>query len=154
MPNSAHHDTISHRRWVLVAHQAGARFFESKHKNHVELIEQIDYPNGRLKHSELKSDKQGRGFDSMGGQRHHLGSMTDAPEHEATVFAQQLADKLDLGRKENHFNEVVLIADPYFLGKLRDVLSSELSKIVVGSHSKDYAHTPMNELKERILALL
>jgi protein required for attachment to host cells len=69
-----------------------------------------------------------------------------AHEHTARTFAKELADIVDRGRTDGRFGRVVLVAEPHFLGLLRGSLSTEVTKMVEASVSKDLANVAIRDL--------
>jgi protein required for attachment to host cells len=131
--------------WILIANRAGARIVD-KQANNFSLVETIAHEQGRLRDRDIDSDKQGRSFDRVGGGRHALSASESAHEHDAKAFAQQLADKLRAERNAKRFERLVLVAEPHFLGLLRDALDSVTARTVIASVSKDLSRTAMVDL--------
>ena len=126
--------------WILVAHRGGARLFENPGPGQgLKLVESFDHPQGRLKNGEINSDKPGRAFDSFGGGRHSMSKEHEPKEQLAIQFAKQLGDVLDKGRTGNHYGNLVLVAEPRFLGELRAALSSPTAALVSATIDKDLA---------------
>ena len=126
--------------WILVAHRAGARIFESSGPGKgVKFIESIPHPEGRLKNVDINADKPGRAFDKFGGGRHSMSKEHEPTEQQAIQFAKHLGDMLDKGRTTNRFNRLVLVAEPRFLGELRAALPSHTASLVTNTVEKDYA---------------
>lgn len=124
--------------WILVAHRAGARLFENTGPGKgLKLLEQIDHPEGRLKNVEINSDKPGRAFDSFGGGRHSMSKEHEPKEQMAIQFAKSLGELLDKGRARNQFSKLVLVAEPRFLGELRNTLTQQTAALVSASIDKD-----------------
>lgn len=134
------------RTWVVVAHRAGARIFEHTGPNALRLIEDIAHEDGRKKSSELESDTPGMSFSRQGPGRHPMPKAETAHHHVAMSFARELAGKLDAGRKGNRFEGIVLVAEPRFLGMLREALDGQTAGRVAASVSKDLAHAAAHEL--------
>ena len=131
--------------WILIANRVGARIVD-KQGNNFSLIETISHEQGRLRDREVNSDKQGRGFDRMGGGRHALSASETAHEHDAKAFAQELADKLRGERNAKRFERLVLVAEPHFLGLLRDALDDVTKRCVIASVSKDLSRVAPSDL--------
>ena len=139
--------------WVLVAHEAGARLFENHGPGKgLELVEEVDHPEGRMRDGELVSDRPGRSFrKDSGDPRRASMSQTQGP-HERLVatFARDLASRLQRGRVRNEYQRLVLVAPPRFLGLLRSSLDGPTAQLVVGSLHKDLAATKKAELIEHL----
>ena len=74
-------------------------------------------------------------------------------DHTAEPFARMLADKLQKGRIEGKYDELVLIAAPRFLGLLRGTLDNATTQMIRGTLDKDYAGLKDRDLIARLDAL-
>jgi protein required for attachment to host cells len=141
------------RTWVVVAHDAGARFFESDGPGQgLELVEEIEHSAGRARDSEMASDRPGRAFQRNSGdpRRSSMGQSESPHERAVSDFARAVAVKLEHARVTNRYAQLVLVAPPRFLGLLRSSLDGPTSQLVVGSLDKDFATIEANELVERL----
>jgi protein required for attachment to host cells len=142
--------------WVVVAHRAGARIFEHRTGRDIghELLElrHIDHADGRKKSGELDSDRSGATFTGQRGATGNraMGQQVTSHEHAATTFAKSLADELRTGRMEHKFEQLLLVAEPHFLGMIEGSLDAPTAKLVSGTLNKDYAHVPGHEMYERV----
>lgn len=126
------------KTWILVAHRGGARLFENLGPDTgLKLVEDIPHPEGRLQNQEINADKPGRSFDSLGRGRHSMGKEIEPTEHVSQQFAKMLSEKLDLGRTQNRFSKLMLVAEPHFLGQLRDALPPHTAALVSATLDKD-----------------
>lgn len=125
--------------WILIAHRAGARIFVNYGPGKgLKVIAKLDHPEGRLNDQEMDSDKPGRGISSAhGGPHHSLSPEQDSKEHAVEKFAQVLAKKLDDGRNQNEFDQLILAADPRFLGRIKTALNAQTAGKIVGTLGKD-----------------
>ena len=90
--------------WILVAHDAGARHFENHGPGKgLELIEEIDHPEGRQRDRDIVSDRPGRSFRKNSGDPRRASMSSSETPHERVVsdFARALAQRLHQGRVEN-----------------------------------------------------
>ena len=139
--------------WVLVAHEAGARLFENHGPGKgLDLVDEIDHPEGRMRDGELVSDRPGRSFrKDSGDPRRASMSQNEGPrERVVATFARDLATRLQRGRVRNEYQRLVLVAPPRFLGLLRSSLDGPTAQLVVGSLHKDLATTKEAELIEHL----
>ena len=140
--------------WIAVADSSRGRIFgqDDQAGPLVELYDLI-HSGARLHDSELVTDRPGSDHGAPGQGRHIINARTDAKDHEADVFALEIVERLDKGRTANQFQELVLIAAPGFLGRLRARLGDELKKRVIGEIAKDLvAHSP-DEVRESLQQL-
>lgn len=147
-------ETMQHKRWILVAHQAGAKILASQNGSPLSLIERIPNPIGHAKNNELGSDQPGRSFDSVGGGRHAMSNEVDAHEQNARTFALRLCEVIEKGRAHNKYRELVLVAGPKFLGHLKAGLDKNTLKSVTQTIEKDFAKTTDDDLVVQLKELL
>lgn len=141
------------KTWILVAHDAGARFFENDGPGTgLQLIEEVDHPEGRERDRDFDSDRPGRSFrKNAGDPRRAAMSRSESPHERAVAdFARDLADKLQHARTENRYDRLVLVAPPRFLGLLRSALDGPTSQLVTASLDKDLAAQKESELAEHL----
>jgi len=133
--------------WVVVAHRAGARILEHRVPGKgLALVTLVDHEAGRLRNSEINTDRPGRAFQRAGEGRSPMGTEESAHERDAATFARQVADIVQTGRNENRFGQLVLVAEPRFLGLLRGALDDVTASTVAGTVSKDLAHLEVRDL--------
>lgn len=124
--------------WILVAHRGGARLFENAGPGKgLTLVETVDHPEGRLKNGEINSDRPGRAFDKFGAGRHGMSTEQEPTERVAQRFAKELGEKLAQGRVQNRYAKLVLVAEPRFLGELRNSLDAPTTALVSATLDKD-----------------
>ena len=139
--------------WVLVAQRAGARLYEKASEGEVRLLEEIAHPEGRLRDHEVDTDRQGATFHSGSSARHAFGREESAHEHDAASFARTLARRLSLGRHSGRYDELMLVAEPHFLGVLRAALDRPTALCVTGTMPKDYAWVVEHDLRKQVEAM-
>jgi protein required for attachment to host cells len=133
--------------WVVVAHRAGARILEHRIPGKgLKLVTQVQHEAGRLKNSEINTDRPGRAFQRGGEGRSPMATEESAHDRDAASFARELAELVHTGRNENRFAQLVLVAEPRFLGLLRGALDGVTATIVAGTVSKDLAHLDVRDL--------
>ena len=134
---------------IVIADQSAARFFDVEgEEGELRLIGQLSDPAARLHDRDFKSDRPGRKSDRAplqagrrGATGHHgVGSERKPRKHEATLFAQRIADELAVAQRAGGFDRLVIMAAPAFLGSLRSALSPALRKAVVAEINKDLMH--------------
>ena len=135
-------------KWILVADSGRARIFEVDRKTHrlnraplFELAQQV--PASR----DISRDRPGRTFESQGEGRHAKVQPTDPHRHLKSLFAHELAEKLDEERKKNAYRHLVVVAPPQMLGDLRKELDEQVRKMIVLEIDKDLSMLPPRELE-------
>lgn len=137
--------------WILVAHRAGARLFETGDPVHgLRLVRAIEHPDGRKRNFDINSDRPGRSFARVGGARHAMGKDHSPTEQVALRFARRLADLLEKARVRNRFGQLVLVAEPRFLGEIRAALSAPALALVVAEIDKDLCGVAQRDLPRHL----
>ena len=136
--------------WILVANASLAKLYANLGPNKgLTLVRELIHPESRQKNGELVSDRSG----AMGAAGSGGGSMqpqTLPKQHEAKVFAQEIAQALYQGRTTNAFKRAILVAPPAFMGLLNAVIDGPTAQLITDRFEKDYTKTPETELGERL----
>jgi protein required for attachment to host cells len=112
--------------WILVASNTHARIFTaSTPSSALEEIEGMAHTEGRLHDRDMTTDLPGR-IKSTGGGGHALEQATDPKKHEADNFAGQIAQHLEAAHNANKYEQLLIVAEPSFLGLLRDHLPEHI----------------------------
>jgi protein required for attachment to host cells len=69
-------------------------------------------------------------------------------------FAKDLAAELRLGRTERHVDRIVLVAEPHFLGLIRQELDDATSRLLASSVPKDLVKAGIEEIEARVNDIL
>ena len=132
---------------VIVADNARARIFASHSViNHLQETEGFVHPEARLSNQELVGDSSGKSVDQHGS----LDPPTSPKVQEAQGFAKMLAGHLRELHNQQHFEQLILIAPPRFLGMLRKELHTPLDQLVTLAIDKDLTHASVEELIDYI----
>lgn len=138
--------------WIVVANRTGARIVErSTSPMELLLVREFENARGRRQDSELNSDAPGLAFASAGsGGGHPMASEESAHDHVARTFAQELGQSLERDRMEHRFNRLVLVAEPRFLGFLREALPLHTATLVEDTITKDLAMLDLPALAQHL----
>lgn len=132
--------------WILVSNASSGRLFRNIGPNKgLELMREFAHPQSREKNANLVSDRPGRNPGAGDGH----GSFVPATlpkQHEADIFALELARELDAGRVKNLYSRLVLVASPAFMGQIKQHLTDAVQKLVSDSLEKDYTQSTEKEL--------
>jgi protein required for attachment to host cells len=133
---------------IVVADQAEAIFYDaaSLRARPVE-VGRISDPVAHLHNRDMMSDRPGRSYESVGGQRHAIARENDPRRREALRFAKRISRRLDEARRKGEFDELVVVAGPPFLGMMRGELSRPTRQRVVHEIHKDLVHSPVESLQ-------
>jgi protein required for attachment to host cells len=148
------HEVAMNNTWILVAHRGGARLFENQGPGQgLNLLQDIPHPEGRLKSKDLGTDQPGRGSDSH-GTRHAFEQQQEPAAHVTEQFAKQLSTLLEDGRTHQHYRQLVLVAEPHFLGTLRAALNPQTAALVTATVDKDLGHVNAHEMPKHLNAVV
>ena len=140
--------------WVVVADNERARFLTKKPGEKILIeIDDLVHPEARIHERDLSSDKPGRSYDSGGSGRHSMEQKTDIKKHDALTFAGCIADRLEQGRNDHEYQQLVLIAPPEFLGLLRKQLSDQCTKLVKQTFDKDLSLETISKIEDVVFEL-
>lgn len=142
--------------WILIANASEAHIYDLDHsqflkgKIKLKLLDSLEHPQSRMKDSELVADRpgsyraghSGKGPDSHGS---YL-SQTEPKEHEAEVFALDVAHALEKARVANLFQKLILIAPAHFQGFLKKHMNKNVENLISERFEKDYTKIPMEKL--------
>ena len=116
--------------WVLAADNVHARLFRAEHiTGPLQEMRDIVNPESRLQERELVSDAPGRGFGPSVGNRQAYGEPSEK-EHQARMFAREVIDEVEKLRARGELERFHVIAEPGFLGRLREHYSPPLKKCI------------------------
>lgn len=132
--------------WVLIADSSRAELVEVEGMGKkIQRIHLYDHPKGRAKNMALESDRPGRSFDRVGGQKHGMEQERGPHFHERQIFARQLMDVLQQGQQNKKFDEFAIIAPAAFLGELNHNMTKQLKEQL----SKEVTHDIISIQEEK-----
>ena len=140
------------KTWIAVINRAEARFFETNsHKNgELKFLSKIENPKGRMKAIDINADRPGVYTSSATTHRGLLVKPQSPVERVSQMFALQIARFLEHHRNQNSFDELTVIVEPHYLGKIRAAFSKELAAVVTREIPKDLRKVSNEQLKERL----
>lgn len=144
MPHKIHPLT-----WILTADGRQARVWEWKSREEAltlvpDFVRRVE--NASKFSRDMKSDRPGRSFASMGTGRSAIEPRSDPHMHEKDEFARKLAGDLDRALKEHRFRKLIVVAPPHMLGNLRQNFSDQLEQAITGQSDKDYMNADVEAL--------
>ena len=136
---------------IVVADERQANFFDAvTPKAPLAPCGSLINESGGKKDSELETDRAGRRYGGTNGvshgsgqvQGHHHGvnGERSTEQHDLTIFAKEVAKRIDASRARNEFDKLVLVAAPKMLGLLRQSLPTPSQTLLAGAISKDIVH--------------
>lgn len=139
------------KKWIAVVNRVEARIFSGKDFS---LLATLVNPLGREKDKVLMSDKPGsRRAKFIGSsQLYYLSGEKDPHEYAAVDFARQVSRYLRKHKSLNHFDEVLITAEPKMLGRIKAQMTTEMSRAVRWL-AKDFGKLKDHDLKKKWEAL-
>jgi protein required for attachment to host cells len=133
---------------IVVADERQASFFDAvTPKSPMTERGSLHNERGGKRDIDLESDRPGRRYGGTNGvshggsgvEGHHHGVTGEKStvQHELTLFAKEVARRIETDRARNEFDRLVLVAGPKMLGLLRQSLSNPTQSMLAGEISKD-----------------
>ncbi|MFO7764313.1 MAG: host attachment protein [Wenzhouxiangellaceae bacterium] len=137
--------------WILAADSTEARLF-TRDKKFSALVERQDWlhPESRLPGRDLENDRQGKTFSSYGHDQSDNQKHTEPKKREAQDFARELARHLDTARANGEFKSLSIVADPSFLGLLREQLDEDTRALIDQEVAKNLTRRSTETIAEAI----
>ncbi len=134
IPNS------SSRRRYLVANRSSAVVYRGTKQDQIKFMYRLTNATGRKLERELDSDRAGRTFSSAGLRsiHHALDERKARRNGSARTFATHIAHSLVQAHQSEPFEELILVAEPHFLGLLRHALPRSILKMVRHEVHREY----------------
>lgn len=137
--------------WILVANNVNARIFTAQTPaSALEELSDFSHAGSRFHDRDLTTDLPGKikGEGGIGG--HAFEQPTDPKKHESRVFAQELANYLDAAHNSDQFTRLLVVAEPSFLGLLREELSEQVKKLVCFELDKNLVTLTAQEIRNHL----
>ncbi len=136
--------------WILVADNVHARIFTADSpSSSLNEIEGFTHAEGRLHDREMTTDLPGR-IKSADGSGHAYEQPTDPKKHEADNFAHQLTKHLETAHNANKFEQLLIVAEPSFLGLLRNHLPEHIKQHVCFELDKNITTQSAAEIRNHL----
>jgi protein required for attachment to host cells len=134
--------------WILVSNSSKAFLYETKniHKEPLARVDTFFHPKSLEKNHDLLTDRPARFIKS--GSAHSATDKADPHEHEAEIFATELAKMLEKAHGESKFSRLVIVSLPHFTGLINKHFKSKHAPIV--HVEKNYVDLTVDELTERL----
>lgn len=123
---------------IVVADERLANFFDAS-KPRAPLVARgsIHNETGGMRDGELESDRPGRRFGGTSGHHHGVDGERSTQQHQLTLFAKEVAERIDDDRLNHEFDKLVLVAPPKMLGLLRQSLTGPSQGLLAAEIAKD-----------------
>jgi protein required for attachment to host cells len=138
---------------IVVADQAEAIFYDTPSlQAQPKEVAHLSDPLAHQHDRDFSSDRPGRSYESVGGQRHAIEREDDPRQREAVLFARRISRRLDEARRKGEYDELIVVAGPPFLGLMRKEMSRPTRERVVHEIRKDLVHSPVESLRRHLPA--
>lgn len=141
------------KTWFLVADGARAQIYAREEPNrHVSPVHTHAFAAPtRNRSSAAGSDRPGVGRDRVGYGRHAMQPEMDWQIHEKLMFAKYLGRTLKAGADSHSYDDLVLVAPPWMLGRLREALDDGTRRLIRAEIPKDLTHLKPHEVSQRLM---
>lgn len=148
-----HRPKPAHATWVVAADAGRARIFQAGNEE-AELTELTDLLNAdaRLQDHDALSDRRGEVTQGAAGIGHAFEPRHTHHEHVAVAFAQTVAQRLNAAVAAGEVARLYLIAEPSFLGLLRQRLDKPALAAVVQEQASDLTRRPPGDIRKALPA--
>ncbi len=137
--------------WVVAANSTTARIFLAETPmGPLHELKTLCRPESRLREQYLVTDGPGSAADSGGPGKHAVEVRDSAKWHEVMRFAEELAAELETGRQQGKYDALCLMAEPAFLGLLRERLGAGTTALVNTEISKNFAKHSPQEIRQAL----
>jgi protein required for attachment to host cells len=137
--------------WILVANNSSAHLLTAENAaSSLEKIESFVHTENRLHDREITTDLPGKIRSEGGSSGHALEQPTDPKKHESDNFAHQIAHYLEDALNLNKFEQLLIVAEPSFLGLLRNHLTEPVKKRVCFELDKNIVMESPEEIRKHL----
>lgn len=137
--------------WILVADETRCRLFQAQETDtQLAEIQDFAHPQSRLQEREIISDAHGRFRNDAGIGSHNYAPQVTQEQHEAMLFAKEIAAYLDKASHAQKYEKLFIIAPPAFLGMLRKNLSQRTQSLVREEIAKDLSKMQPRDIREHL----
>lgn len=135
--------------WVVAANGSNAKIFRVGKFPKLEVLEELDHPESRLRNQDLVTAAQGRSFESIGTARSAYQPSIDPHHQELEKFARLIGEYLTKAKRDRSFSRLYIMANPSFLGLLRPHLNG-VQESIVAEIGKDVTSQSINEIEQQL----
>lgn len=140
--------------WALVTNSGFGKLMELRAEAPgAAEIESRESPSRRLTNRDLKSDASGRNYKGQGPAAHGVQPRSDAHDLAEEQFVAQWVKILDQARAKKRFDQLLLVADPRTLGRLRERMGKALQQHVLADYDQDLTRLGSKALETRLRKL-
>lgn len=133
--------------WLILANSSCMKLFRfPTDTRHLTDAETIHFDERHKRAHDINTDKEGRTYQSIGGQSSAYERHNDLRKIEQEEFAEVIAHKLNEAARENKLDKLYLAVSKEFYGILKTKFSLELQKKIAEHIQKDLIHEKINSI--------
>lgn len=136
-----------HKSWIVIVSKSNARIFE-RNKKKLKLVKYLENPSVSLSEKDHVSDRRGSMAQGGGYGHQSFSPKTDAKTVAEEKFAKEVNDFLGVSRNHHKYDDLVIVAEPSFLGVIKSNLNKEVNKQVIDFINKDFSNKSDSEIQE------
>ena len=141
--------------WVLVANSGQARILEMQRKPYeFHQVSELFSETQHLTNKEIVSDASGRVYHTQGPGTHSMKPRSDPHEQAEEQFSRGLAEKMEKAAQLGRFDQLLVVADPKTMGRLRQRMNRSLAGKITDEVALDLVGLPLPQLESRLRDVL
>jgi protein required for attachment to host cells len=141
--------------WVLVANSGQARILEMQRKPYrFHQVSELNSETQHLTNKDIVSDASGRVYHTQGPGTHSMNPRSDPHENAEQQFSRGLAQKMEKAARLGRFDQLLVVADPKTLGRLRQQMNKAVEGKVTEEVALDLVKLPLSQLEPRLKQVL
>lgn len=145
------HATDARTTWVVAADQSRARLFSAAVPNApLQEMEDLLNPVAHQRETDLVSDRPGRIVKGMSGPGRGVGQNESHKGRAAEQFASTVCKRLAKARNAGKLGRLYVIAEPHFLGMMRNHMDPATKALIADEINKDVTERSAAELREML----
>ena len=140
-------------RWYVVSNRTETNIYVEGEDRKLHFVNQILNLEGSLKEKSFDSDRPGTGVSSAGGGTiHHSLNRTFIHKEESAIkFGRRIAQTIQRSLNDQDFDELILVAEPHFMGILKEALGPEVLKKVKAEVKKEFPSSLTTDELRRVI---
>jgi len=140
---------------IVVSDSSHARFFTAATASaDMVEIEDLTHPEARQHASDITSDLPGKQHAGNVSGHHRVDTTSDPHKQEVIQFAREVASQLREKLMRNEFSHLVIVAEPSFLGVLRNELDEQVKKVVTLEVDKNLTRHSLEDIRSHLPTVL
>ena len=139
------------KQWIVVSDAARARVFARDGAGSgLTLLDTLTHSESEAHEGDLRTGGKGDVHDSGGSSVHQPDPQTTTSEKHADIFAKEVVEHLKSGLNDSKYEQLIVVADPSFLGRLRDKMDGPLEKAVAETIDKNWAQHDAYQIEKQL----